>query len=583
MSNRVVPAGSVNLNATQAPGILVLESLNSGAASGVPTNVIGLVGTASFGPVNAPTTFSTMSDYIAAFGSPLTNKYDMGTAVAAALLQGVNISFVGVRVTDGTDAAAITRLLDTQSVANTGAVLTAKYTGTTGNTLQAQITAGSVSGTYNLVIGLPGSVSETFSNIGGSGATFWTNLINAVNMGQSGYRGPSELVVASAGDGVDHCTVTAGGSGYTSATVSFSGGGGTGAAGTVTLSGGAVTAIVMTNHGTGYTSAPTPSISGDGTGATATATIGSATAPATPANPYTFTGGTNGISGVSGTTLIGTDGSSRTGMYALRNTGVNLFALVDDDTSGNWTTQDSFAAQTGSQAILVGALSQTVSTAISTKNSASVSDDSVVVLVGDWINYLDTFNGGITRLISPQGFYAGLMGNLSPEQSPLNKQIFGIVSTQTSAQNKIYSDQDIVNLELNGLEVIAKPAAGGGQYFSCQTGCAGGTNLTNNDVFIQRMANFIGQSLSASGVLSQYIGQLQTPDARARARGAIVSFLSDLQANQQIEAFNVILDASNNPENRVDLGYMTATVNVQLFSVIKVFVINLNVGTVSIS
>lgn len=71
-------------------------------------------------------------------------------------------------------------------------------------------------------------------------------------------------------------TPTAGGSGYTdgspsaSTIVTISGGGGSGATATATVSGGAVTAINITNAGTGYTSVPKVTISGNGSGATAT-------------------------------------------------------------------------------------------------------------------------------------------------------------------------------------------------------------------------------------------------------------------------------------------------------------------------
>ena len=60
-------------------------------------------------------------------------------------------------------------------------------------------------------------------------------------------------------------------------TVAFSGGGGTGAAATLTVASGAVTAITFTNFGSGYTSAPTAAItSGAGTGAVITVGILSA-------------------------------------------------------------------------------------------------------------------------------------------------------------------------------------------------------------------------------------------------------------------------------------------------------------------
>ncbi len=68
-----------------------------------------------------------------------------------------------------------------------------------------------------------------------------------------------------------------GGSGMTPGTypLSFSGGGGSGAAGTITVTSGAVTAINLTSPGSGYTSAPTVSAATGGTPPTLTASIGS--------------------------------------------------------------------------------------------------------------------------------------------------------------------------------------------------------------------------------------------------------------------------------------------------------------------
>ena len=46
---------------------------------------------------------------------------------------------------------------------------------------------------------MPGVVPEIFDNIGGTGNTLYANMVNAINMGQSGLRGPSRIVVASLG------------------------------------------------------------------------------------------------------------------------------------------------------------------------------------------------------------------------------------------------------------------------------------------------------------------------------------------------------------------------------------------------
>lgn len=825
MSNRVIPANAINPNATIAPGVVIIESLVPGNINGIPTNLVGAVGSCTWGAVNAPSFVSTPNDFTSQFGSVQTpmvtgNNYDLGTFVNAAYLQGAVASYVCVRVTDGTDASAFTDLLDTQSVPGVGAVLSGKYTGTTGNTLQATLSVGNTASSYTLTIGRPGYAAEIFSNISASGGaqTFWNNLILAVNHGQSGIRGPSNLVSASLPDEVSGI-ITAEGSGYTAATVSFVGGDGTGATGTavlgygiasitvgtpgiystipsvtasvgtgatfsidmkgvsntvvtpqsgggsyapadtfniaggtagtttvltvtttkvisatiavagtsgtpgtatvtgttgtgtkfqanVTISGGGaitainsitvagsytanpstltaepvtgaslsgaelsvvmginvaaittpgsytvlptnpvaqgstsgsgtgatfnlswgvgtvnvltpgqdydntsvlafsgtggavasivlastggVKAINMTDHGTGYTVAPTIVITGNGTGAAATAIIGSATLPNvthTSLNPYLFTGGLDGNSGLTSTDLLGVNSAIPTGMYCLANSNCTVFALVGNDDSMTFSDQVAFAGINATQALIVGPPSQSIADSIALKASVGLDapeNNSFMWLVGDWMNWLDVNNNGIVRLITPQAFYGGLVGNLQPSASVLNKQVQGIISTQKSAQGQVYSDADIVSAMQNGIDVIGKPSPGG-NYFSCQTGKSGGTDLTTNDMDIQRMANFLSVSFAESGVLGAYIGQLQTPTAQQSARAALSAFLQNLVANQQIQAFSVVLDGTNNPINRVQLGFMQANVTVQLFSVIIVFLIDLNVGTSAIT
>jgi hypothetical protein len=79
------------------------------------------------------------------------------------------------------------------------------------------------------------------------------------------------------GNGVASCTVNAGGTGYGAPTLSIAAppAGGVQATGTVTVGGGIVTAIVITNPGEGYTSAPVATVvGGGGSGATLTAVLG---------------------------------------------------------------------------------------------------------------------------------------------------------------------------------------------------------------------------------------------------------------------------------------------------------------------
>src|SRR5262249_15189670 len=134
--------------------------------NGVPTDVLGVVGTASWGPVGQPVIVATMADYARSFGPVAARKYDMGTHVATAVQQGAG-NFRCVRATDGTDTAAAF------AVPLTSFTFTALYTGSLGNQIAISLGSGSKAGTWRLTATLPGLVPEVFDNIGGSGAQFW--------------------------------------------------------------------------------------------------------------------------------------------------------------------------------------------------------------------------------------------------------------------------------------------------------------------------------------------------------------------------------------------------------------------------
>src|SRR5260363_441601 len=103
--------GAINKTAQIVPDVYVqIAAPRALLLNGVPTNMLGMVRTAQWGPVKAPVTIGSMADYARRFGSILPRLQDLGTAVAAATLQGAN-SFRCVRVTDGTDTAAWDELL----------------------------------------------------------------------------------------------------------------------------------------------------------------------------------------------------------------------------------------------------------------------------------------------------------------------------------------------------------------------------------------------------------------------------------------------------------------------------------------
>jgi hypothetical protein len=255
----IVPAGTVNLSAIGVPNVYVQITPPSPLLNGVPTNIVAAVGTASWGPVNAQRIVGSLQQGFNIFGPPINRKYDLMTGLYAAMQQNAN-NFVCVRVTDGTDTAASAILLADPS--GTGVVLTSKYTGSYPNSgsgnCKATLSQGSTLSTYKLSIYFANGLPEVFDNIGGSGAEFWSNLADAVNLGQNQMRGPSQLCTAATGNVISSVTVDTAGSYATLPSFSTSGpGSGETLNGTMK-----VVSATRAAAGTGYAPADTITLTG---------------------------------------------------------------------------------------------------------------------------------------------------------------------------------------------------------------------------------------------------------------------------------------------------------------------------------
>ena len=98
--------GQQNLAALTVPGVYGDIILPSPLLVGTPTNIMGVVGVASWGPTNSMIYFSAVTDGAVALGNPTNRKYDIMTHVEAATQVGGAIGFGAVRVSDGSDLAA---------------------------------------------------------------------------------------------------------------------------------------------------------------------------------------------------------------------------------------------------------------------------------------------------------------------------------------------------------------------------------------------------------------------------------------------------------------------------------------------
>lgn len=155
---QIVQAGQLNLSALSVPDLIVQIIPPQLLINGVPSNVIGFVGTATWGPKNTPVIIGGYQGYTAQFGLPQPRKYDMGTALWNATQQGAQ-AFRCVRITDGTDTSA------TVTIQSNCLTLTSLYTGTTGNTIATSIGPGSAVSSFKVVVSLGSLVPEIFDNL----------------------------------------------------------------------------------------------------------------------------------------------------------------------------------------------------------------------------------------------------------------------------------------------------------------------------------------------------------------------------------------------------------------------------------
>ncbi len=506
----IVQQGSLNTSALVVPDLYVqIVPPQNLVLNGVPTNVIGMVGSASWGPVNQPVVVGSMADYARNFGPVQARKYDMGTQVACAVQQGAQ-AFRCVRVTDGSDSAANLAIGAANGVY--AVLLSARYSGSLGNQVTAAIGPGAQAGSWRLTLQIAGLPAEVFDNLAApTSPAFWSNLVNAVNLGNGALRGPSQLVVASLG------------------------------ASTVT-------------------------------------------APAAMGVSL-FSGGSDGAVTITAGVLIGQDTLPRRGMYALRSQGCSIGVLADSDDSTQWTTQAQFGLSEGLYMILTGPSGDSIANALASKASAGLDSYAAKLMFGDWLYWYDQTNAQ-TRLVSPQGFVAGRLGNLSPEQSSLNKQLYSVIGSQksglaASGQSTTYSSAELQTLFLSGIDVVSNPQPGGA-YWGVRCGHNSSSNAATNGDNYTRLTNFISATL-ASG-MGQYVGQLINASLFRRVRATQLSFLQNLVGQGILGStdgstpFAVVCDISNNPSSRTSLGYVQSDAQVQYQGINEKFIVNMEGG-----
>jgi len=295
--------------------------------------------------------------------------------------------------------------------------------------------------------------------------------------------------------------------------------------------------------------------------------------------------GTDGADGVVGSHLIGNDMTPRKGMYSLRGQGCGIIVLADCDEPATWTTQAQFGLQEGAYMILTGPAGQQIQEAVETKHSAGLDSYSTKLLFGDWLWWADQVNG-VVRLVSPQGFVAGRLANLSPEQSSLNKPLYGVIGSQRSgtpgsSEAASYSSAELAVLLEAGIDIVCNPQPAG-SFWGVRGGHNTASNPSVNGDNYTRLTNFIAATLAKG--MGRYVGALINTDLFRNVRSTLLSFLQAMFGQGLLGTtdgtlpFSVICDISNNPPSRTGLGYVQADVQVQYQAINEKFIVNVEGG-----
>ncbi len=228
---------------------------------------------------------------------------------------------------------------------------------------------------------------------------------------------------------------------------------------------------------------------------------------------------------------------------------------------------------------------------MATRISAGVDSPWFKLILGDWPYWYDSYNQ-VTRIINPAAFGVGIYGNLSPQQSALNKPLQGITGTQRTALGQTYSDQELSIINTGGIDVILGPTSSpGGYYYSFATGRNCSSNTAANGDEYTRMTNFLIRT-SQSKAAGSFIGQLQSiqPNDQTRARAkSLFDGLSAQLASPEVglgingqgmsdRPWLVQCDLNNNPPAFQALGYLFLYWQVRYLNVIRYFVVKFQGG-----
>lgn len=557
----IVPAGNFNPASLQADDLYITIQNPPGFIAGVPTDVIGLVGTASWGPVNQPVHMGSPFDALQAWGAvgaaALTDPYDLATDLAIAFGQAGqqgNLEGWAVRVTDGTDVAASGNIAG----ATTSSSITATVVGpVAADTVQLTFTSSVIAGSpLTIPYTVPASPSPTATTVAAAlvalinasapliAVGIWaSNLAGVVSIFQPTALSPQATVARTVTGTVAVTLATAQASSTAGLVLQALYTGVAGNSIVCTLQTGAnantttalialpqfaITEIYPNLANATFFSLLKSALANGLSGVRGPSQIarGGAVniAVGTPtAGNYTISGGTDGRAGVVTATLLGSDTAvPKTGLYALRNLrpAIGLAWIVGSTDSVLPASLLPFGQTEGCTTLWPFAAGTSTATAVAAIASSGQHDPSYWALK-DWVYWFDAVNNQV-RLVPPTAFIGGLTATLLPSQNPGNQPVSLVLGTERNnpltGNLQPYSLSEIGQLASAGIGFISNPIPAGAQW-GIREGQTTSLNPVTAGVEWWRTSAFLARSFAA--ILGKYVNQNQSQQPNDPLRNAI--------------------------------------------------------------
>ena len=507
---------------------------------GVQTNVIApqpvvpvgnpnlpsfMVGTASWGKLNTPIPFSNTNDLYNNLGVIQQVASDLPTHgtqyVLACQSSGSSGNCYAIRVSDGTDTAATITINDTQSTPGNVLVLTANCTGIRGNSGTASITPNAK----------------------------WTSALPIYDL---------TLTISGAQPEVFQAIVANNGTVY-SATAFVSN------ARSAINSG-----LNLTRGASSYWVASAPGTQSTNVPLLATAFTSSNT-------------GTNGSASLTSANYVGISGTTPTGMYAGVNLGCGQFILAGCTDQTIASTMAAFAV--ASNSISVGpAFPQNTSTATAITSKQTTNFNSVnSVGILDFVQWFDNTVGQI-RSLSSDSNVLGIIGSISPEQSPGNKPQFGLAHLVSTDRTSSSNYNPRAGTESSQATQAGLTWIGPMNRNKSFLGLANGQNASGvagqDGINYPRLTNYLKTVLP--NIVGSFVDALQgtsnNDPTRRGVSNTLNNFFGQLKLNGQIDSFNVVCDTTNNTPTTIAAGQLNVSIAVRYLGVARFINLNLQGG-----